>query len=65
MSPDTDTYHIGLTQDIPGKHIVVEISPIASREKILDLTVLKEVFVNDPHICTIQSETLFQSLQTV
>ena len=68
VSADTDIYHIGcpLLQDIPNKHIVVQLSKMSSRElKYLDINALKKALANDPDLAHMDSNSLPQVMQTM
>lgn len=65
ISPDTDTYHIGITIQT-NKHILVQVSSISSREmKLIDLTALKAALQNDPDLAGIPPLILPQIMQTL
>ena len=66
MSPDTDVYHIGLGLNMDDKHILVQISPINSREiRFLDLLALNLALPNDPDLSTVPSTILPLVIQTL
>ena len=66
-SPDTDVYHIGLPLEcISRKQVVIQISPINSRELcLLSITVLVDAMQRDPDLAVITPSILPQVLQTL
>ena len=66
VSPDTDIYHIGLPLQRLCKEVVVQVSPINSRElKYLHMTALSKALLNDPDLAHIEPRELFQVFQTL
>ena len=68
FSPDTDVYHIGLTQMnmMPGRHIIVQLSKSLSvSAKLLDLNSLVLALERDPDLSTVEVGNRPQALQTL
>ena len=68
LSPDTDVYHIGapLAYKTPGKHIIVQINKLSSRElKYLDINAYNEALTNDPDLRYIDKNLLPTIMQSV
>lgn len=66
MSPDTDVYHIGLGLNMSDKHVMVQISPVNSREiRFLDFRALNIALQNDPDLATVPSPILPLVIQTL
>ena len=67
ISPDTDTYHIGLGLPwIHEKHIMVQVSQLSSKGlELLDLTRFVETLKGDPDLATLSDTTIPQTLQTL
>ena len=66
MSPDTDVYHIGPALNTGDKHILVQVSPLNSREvRFLDLKALTSALKHDPDLSSIPSDILPQVIQTL
>ena len=66
LSPDTDTYHIGLSLQQPNKQIFIQLSPINSREvKFLNMTALCTALINDPDLVHIEQSNIPQVMQTI
>jgi len=62
FSPDTDVYHIGLTQ-IYGKHVIIQLSKSLNvSPKLLDLNALLDALEKDPDLSSIQVSLKAQSL---
>ncbi len=67
LSPDTDTYHIGLPlQCTTDKQITIQISAVNSRQlKFLNLTELCSALARDPDLAGIDHTSLRHILQTL
>ncbi len=65
FSPDTDVYHIGLTQ-LQGKHIIIQLSKsLKVSPKLLDLNALLDALEKDPDLSSIQISFKAQVLQSL
>ena len=65
LSPDTDTYHIGLPLQ-QTKQVVIQVGPINSRElKFLNMTALSTALMNDPDLIHIDPSSILQVMQTI
>jgi hypothetical protein len=67
LSPDTDTYHVGLPV-IAGTNldVIVQLSPFSSLElRLLDVQSLIKAFMNDPDLATIQPSVLPSAMQVM
>ena len=65
LSPDTDTYHIGLTLLPPGKEVIIQLSSPGARELNLLLHRLIDALTRDPdmtHIPRTQVTAVFQAI---
>lgn len=67
LSPDTDTYHIGLPLDHGGnKDIILQISPNNSKDlRFLHLSAFITVLKNDPDLSTVPQSQIPQVIQTL
>ena len=64
LSPDTDVYHIGLTQT--QKDVIVQINPYSSKQLTsLHLCNLKNALACDPDLATLQKDLIPQIFQTL
>lgn len=64
MSPDTDVYHIGLTQT--EKNVIVQLNVYHSKQlSFLHLPRLKHALQNDPDLSTIPPDILPKVIQTL
>ena len=67
VSPDTDTYHIGLPL-VPqsDKEVLVQINPINSKEmKLVDLPALHKALKHDPDLAGLEPAKISRILQTL
>ena len=66
MSPDTDVYHIGLALNTGDKHVLVQVSPLNSREvRFLNMKALTLALKHGPDLSSIPSDILSQVIQTL
>ena len=66
LSPDTDIYHIGLPLTRQNKQVVIQVSPINSKEiKFLDTSALSLALQNDPDLAGMEPNNLPQIMQTM
>ena len=66
LSPDTDIYHIGLPLTRQNKQVVIQVSPINSKEiKFLDTSALSLALQNNPDLAGMEPNNLPQIMQTM
>ncbi len=65
FSPDTDVYHIGLTQ-LHGKHVIIQLNKsLKVSPKLLDLNALLDAVENDPDLSSIPVPLKPQVIQSL
>ena len=66
LSQDTDVYHIGLPLERHNKQVIIQVSPMNSRElHFLKMSSLSKAFLNDPDLSNIITTDLPQVMQTL
>ena len=66
LSPDTDVYHIGPHLQRLNEQVIVQVSPINTRElKHLNMTALSTALLNNPDLVHIEPSKIPQVMQTL